>query len=195
MEPRDVERGTSLSVVVTCHRGELCEQRNRGEREEVERKEPLRLASPLPPRPSAQDDNYPLPSRSHDPVLRVVACSPRPRKVSLPRLVPRRYVPLSSGPSRRSPPSPVPDPYLSTNAAPEIVQLYAVNFPASAVRAKVRQEFERNMLVDDLETVDILLLKGHQEFQEVRGCAWMNWDCKADDSTWLQTVNCWKMER
>lgn len=47
-------------------------------------------------------------------------------------------------------------------------QLYAINFPASAIRAKVRQEFERNMLVDDLETVDILLLKGHQEFQEVR---------------------------
>jgi hypothetical protein len=51
--------------------------------------------------------------------------------------------------------------------APEIVQLYAVNFPASAVRAKVRQEFEKNAMVDDLETVDILLLKGHQEFQEV----------------------------
>jgi hypothetical protein len=48
-------------------------------------------------------------------------------------------------------------------------QLYAINFPASAIRAKVRQEFERNSLVDDLETVDILLLKGHQEFQEVRG--------------------------
>lgn len=54
------------------------------------------------------------------------------------------------------------------NTAPEIVQLYAINFPASAIRAKVRQEFERNALVDDLETVDVLLLKGHQEYQEVR---------------------------
>ena len=52
-------------------------------------------------------------------------------------------------------------------AAPDIVELYAANFPASAIRAKVRQEYERNLLVDDLETVDILLLKGHQEFQEV----------------------------
>lgn len=59
-------------------------------------------------------------------------------------------------------------------AAPEIVQLYAINFPASAIRAKVRHEFERNSLIDDLETVDILLLKGQQEFQE--------------------TVNAWKME-
>ncbi|KAM0747947.1 NADH dehydrogenase, alpha subcomplex, subunit 6 [Meredithblackwellia eburnea MCA 4105] len=59
-------------------------------------------------------------------------------------------------------------------AAPEIVQLYAVNFPASAIRAKVRQEYERNRLVDDLETVDVLLLKGFQDYQE--------------------TVNCWKME-
>ncbi|KAL8291268.1 hypothetical protein RQP46_002246 [Phenoliferia psychrophenolica] len=59
-------------------------------------------------------------------------------------------------------------------SAPEITQLYAVNFPASAIRAKVRQEYERNALVDDLATVDILLLKGYQEYQE--------------------TVNCWKME-
>ena len=47
------------------------------------------------------------------------------------------------------------------------MQLYAVNFPASAIRAKIRQEFERNAHVDDLEAVDILLLKGFQEYQEV----------------------------
>lgn len=51
--------------------------------------------------------------------------------------------------------------------APEITQLYAANFPASAIRAKVRKEYERNLLVSDLATIDILLLKGHQEFQEV----------------------------
>lgn len=50
-------------------------------------------------------------------------------------------------------------------SANEIVTLYALNVPASAVKAKVRQEFERNLLVDDLQTVDILLLKGHQEYQ------------------------------
>ncbi|SGY54783.1 BQ5605_C006g03910 [Microbotryum silenes-dioicae] len=62
----------------------------------------------------------------------------------------------------------------SCELAPEIVQLYAVNFPASAVRAKVRQQFERNQLVDDLQTYDVLLLKGQQEYQE--------------------TMNGWKME-
>lgn len=50
-------------------------------------------------------------------------------------------------------------------AAHEIPILYAVNIPASAVRAKIRQDFERNLLVDDLGTVDILLLKGQQEYQ------------------------------
>lgn len=50
-------------------------------------------------------------------------------------------------------------------------QLYALNVPASAIRAKVRQEFERNRHVDDLEAADILLLKGYQEFQEVSLCS------------------------
>lgn len=49
--------------------------------------------------------------------------------------------------------------------ASEIPVLYAINVPASAIRAKIRQDFERNLLVDDLQTVDILLLKGHQEYQ------------------------------
>ena len=59
-------------------------------------------------------------------------------------------------------------------AAPEIVTLYAANLPATAIRAKVRQEFEKNKYVDDLEAVDVLLLKGYQEYQE--------------------TVNAWKMD-
>jgi hypothetical protein len=49
-----------------------------------------------------------------------------------------------------------------------------VNIPATAIRAKVREQFEKNKFVDDLEAVDILLLKGYQEYQE--------------------TVNAWKME-
>jgi len=34
----------------------------------------------------------------------------------------------------------------------------------------VREEFERNLLVDDLQTMDVLLLKGQQEFQETMNC-------------------------
>lgn len=59
-------------------------------------------------------------------------------------------------------------------SAPEICQLYALNMPPHAIRAKVREEFERNAHVDDIKAVDILLLKGYQEYQE--------------------TLNCWKMD-
>lgn len=50
----------------------------------------------------------------------------------------------------------------------------ALNIHPANIRAKVRQQFEKNSKIDDLETVDVLLLKGHQEFQE--------------------TMNVWKME-
>ena len=59
-------------------------------------------------------------------------------------------------------------------SAPEICQLYALNIPAYAIRAKVREEFEKNKHVDDIKAVDVLLLKGYQEYQE--------------------TLNCWKMD-
>ena len=58
-----------------------------------------------------------------------------------------------------------------TPSAPEIVQLYALNVPAYTIRAKVREMFEKNSNVSDPEAVDILLLKGYQEFQEVSGRA------------------------
>ncbi|GAA5827844.1 hypothetical protein JCM11251_007697 [Rhodosporidiobolus azoricus] len=59
-------------------------------------------------------------------------------------------------------------------AAPEIVSLYALNIPHHAIRAKVRQQFERNSGVSDLAAVDVLLLKSYQDLQE--------------------TLNCWKMD-
>ncbi|GAA6036278.1 hypothetical protein JCM8097_006873 [Rhodosporidiobolus ruineniae] len=59
-------------------------------------------------------------------------------------------------------------------SAPEVTQLYALNIPASAIRAKVREQFERNRDVTDLGAVDVLLLKGYQDYQE--------------------TLNCWKMD-
>ena len=61
-----------------------------------------------------------------------------------------------------------------SRSAPEIVTLYAANLPATAIRAKIRQQFDKNKYVDDLEAVDILLLKGYQEYQE--------------------TINAWKMD-
>lgn len=59
-------------------------------------------------------------------------------------------------------------------SAPEIVTLYAANIPATAIRAKIRQRYERNKYVDDLQAVDVLLAKSQMDYQE--------------------TLNAWKMD-
>ncbi|GAA93732.1 uncharacterized protein L969DRAFT_92349 [Mixia osmundae IAM 14324] len=59
-------------------------------------------------------------------------------------------------------------------SAPEICAIYALNLSPAAIRAKVRQEYERTRYVDDLEAFDVMLHKNYAEFQE--------------------TINCWKME-
>ncbi|KAF2474042.1 NADH dehydrogenase, alpha subcomplex, subunit 6 [Lindgomyces ingoldianus] len=51
-------------------------------------------------------------------------------------------------------------------AAPEIQQIYTLSLPVSAIRTKVRQEFERHRYVNQLRTVDVLLFNSHQEFQQ-----------------------------
>ncbi|KAK5119999.1 hypothetical protein LTR85_007075 [Meristemomyces frigidus] len=51
-------------------------------------------------------------------------------------------------------------------ASPEIQQMYSLNMPVSAIRTKIRQEFERHRYVSQLKTVDVLLFNSHQEFQE-----------------------------
>ncbi|TFY77024.1 hypothetical protein EWM64_g6988 [Hericium alpestre] len=59
-------------------------------------------------------------------------------------------------------------------AGPEVVTLYALNVPPAVIRHAVRREFERNRYVSDLKVIDVLALKGRQEYQE--------------------TMNCWKQE-
>ncbi|KAF2158201.1 NADH dehydrogenase, alpha subcomplex, subunit 6 [Myriangium duriaei CBS 260.36] len=51
-------------------------------------------------------------------------------------------------------------------AAPEIQTMYGLDLPVSAIRTKMRQEFERHRYVQQLKTVDVLLFNSHQEFQE-----------------------------
>ncbi|QIW98602.1 hypothetical protein AMS68_004120 [Peltaster fructicola] len=51
-------------------------------------------------------------------------------------------------------------------ASPEIQTMYSLNYPVSAIRTKIRQEFERHRYVAQLKTVDVLLFNSHQEFQE-----------------------------
>ncbi|KAJ8592364.1 NdufA6 NADH-ubiquinone oxidoreductase 14.8 kDa subunit [Rhizopogon salebrosus TDB-379] len=57
-------------------------------------------------------------------------------------------------------------------AAPEICSLYALSVSPAYVRHCIRQKFEQNRYVTDQRAIEVLLLKGQQEFQE--------------------TVNCWK---
>ncbi|KAK7190276.1 hypothetical protein DPSP01_006804 [Paraphaeosphaeria sporulosa] len=51
-------------------------------------------------------------------------------------------------------------------SAPEIQNMYTLSMPVSALRTKMRQEFERHRYVNQLKTVDVLLFNSHQEFQE-----------------------------
>ena len=43
--------------------------------------------------------------------------------------------------------------------------MYSLNMPVSAIRTKIRQEFERHRYVAQLRTVDVLIFNSHQEFQ------------------------------
>ena len=43
--------------------------------------------------------------------------------------------------------------------------MYSLNMPVSAIRTKMRQEFERHRYAAQLRTVDVLLFNSHQEFQ------------------------------
>lgn len=52
-----------------------------------------------------------------------------------------------------------------SSQAPEIQQMYSLNMPVSAIRTKMRQEFERHRYVQQLKTVDVLLFNSHQEYQ------------------------------
>jgi hypothetical protein len=43
--------------------------------------------------------------------------------------------------------------------------MYSLNLPVSAIRTKIRQEFERHRFVNQLPVVDMLLFKSHAEYQ------------------------------
>jgi NADH dehydrogenase (ubiquinone) 1 alpha subcomplex subunit 6 len=49
--------------------------------------------------------------------------------------------------------------------APEIVETYALVIPVSAVRSRIRQEFERHRYVQELSVIDVLIFKGIAEYQ------------------------------
>lgn len=43
--------------------------------------------------------------------------------------------------------------------------MYTLNMPVSAIRTKMRQEFERHRYVSKLKTADVLIYNSHAEFQ------------------------------
>lgn len=45
--------------------------------------------------------------------------------------------------------------------------MYSLGMPVSAIRTKVRQEFEKHRYVQQLSAVDVLLFKSHAEFQVI----------------------------
>ncbi|GLI79277.1 hypothetical protein PoHVEF18_007607 [Penicillium ochrochloron] len=51
-------------------------------------------------------------------------------------------------------------------ASPEIQTMYSLGMPVSAIRTKIRQEFEKHRYVSQLSVIDVLLFQSHAEFQE-----------------------------
>ena len=49
--------------------------------------------------------------------------------------------------------------------SPEIQTMYSLNVPVSAIRTKIRQQFEKHRYVSQINVVDVLLYKSHAEFQ------------------------------
>lgn len=43
--------------------------------------------------------------------------------------------------------------------------MYSLNIPVSAIRTKIRQEFEKHRYVQQLGVVDVLLFQSHAEYQ------------------------------
>ncbi|KAK0710960.1 NADH-ubiquinone oxidoreductase 14.8 kDa subunit [Lasiosphaeris hirsuta] len=50
--------------------------------------------------------------------------------------------------------------------APEIQTMYSVPLPVSAIRTRIRQEFERNRFVNKLSVVDVMIFQSHADYQE-----------------------------
>lgn len=75
--------------------------------------------------------------------------------------------------------------------------MYTLNMPVSAIRTKMRQEFERHRYVSKLRTVDFLIYKSHAEFQVRR--PWETHETQDEDSQGedltrhlQETLNFWK---
>lgn len=55
--------------------------------------------------------------------------------------------------------------------------MYSVPLPVSAIRTRIRQEFERNRFVNKLSAVDVLIFRSHADYQvSWATCRRSRWD-------------------
>lgn len=65
--------------------------------------------------------------------------------------------------------------------SPEIQTMYSLNMPVSAIRTKIRQEFEKHRYVSQLSVIDVLLFQSHAEFQVSGSTLWNgSFSCNED---------------
>jgi NADH dehydrogenase (ubiquinone) 1 alpha subcomplex subunit 6 len=43
--------------------------------------------------------------------------------------------------------------------------MYSLSIPVSAIRTRIRQQFERHRYVSQLKVIDVLLFQSHSEYQ------------------------------
>ncbi|KAG6879634.1 hypothetical protein C0992_000269 [Termitomyces sp. T32_za158] len=58
----------------------------------------------------------------------------------------------------------------SDGQAPDIVELYGLDVSPTQIRHAIRERFESNRYVTDPRAIDVLLLKGRQDYQETMNC-------------------------
>jgi hypothetical protein len=70
--------------------------------------------------------------------------------------------------------------------APEIQTMYSVPHPVSAIRSRMRQEFERHRFVNKLPVVDVLLFQSAADYQV--STLLLGWRCDGERRG-LWTIN------
>lgn len=73
-------------------------------------------------------------------------------------------------------------------SAPEICALYALNVSPSAIRLKIREDFEKVRNVSDLKVINLLLHKNWVEYQETMNCWKQEVSCLSEAMTVLRGI-------
>jgi NADH dehydrogenase (ubiquinone) 1 alpha subcomplex subunit 6 len=66
--------------------------------------------------------------------------------------------------------------------------MYSLNLPVSAIRTKIRQQFEKHRYVSQINVVDVLLYKSNAEFQV---CLSRRGRCANSGGIYANSCVCW----